>query len=454
MRSSIGLFWIAAPGFLIHAIAAQSLGGAVALGVSLVILLAIVPLSLSFTVWDHRRQFSRDFVLFFSVYYLAGALARLRAEVTNPEAEIYQNESDAQTLFELASMPTLMDSEELLLVTDTGGAIKTFWLLYKLIHLLSLPTPAGIGVTLNAVLVGGGSALAMVGASRVFGSHAPAHVVARWMFATSGVAFLFAGLHLRDSFLYLLNSALLLVLLRADPRRFVTSVIPAGLLGAALVFAMTWYRAESSFIWVGFCAALLIEVAFASGRGVRILMLTVVGVAGGASVAFLLGSGAELIALTRSSYREAQSETGGLAAHLIVNVPAVVRVVVGPVYMILGHIPFFVSVLMDEWYHWFVGIQAAQALVVLPAFCWTVAGFMGLVDPTPPEILRRVLVFYLFMALVVSLSTVSVRHLGQFLPCLYLLAAFGVVVSSSMYRLATGLAIAVFLPVVWLQLKV
>lgn len=440
-------------GLALHCAAAKSVDGAVGVVISFSMLILSALLLLRFAFPSHGRFLLSYFCIFLSIYYFFSGFARINAAIFNPDLEIYQNDSDAATLFELSTDGTDLDSEELSLITDTRGALKVFGFFYQLIHFLDLPMTPSIGITLNVVVVAAGSAISMIGAKYIFPKSPKTIQVVAAFFATSGLAYMFASLHLRDSFLYLLNALLFIVLIRINLEELIKSVLPNIAAAVGLVSLMMLFRAESLFIFFGFIATIAFEIIMRFGKTNRILIFGVLGILIVVVLQYFLAIYADLIELTTATYRAIQGGTDGLAATLIINVPNWVRPIVGLPYMILGHIPFFAGFLFQEWYYWFVSIQAVQSLVVLPAFLFFITTYFNSNLPPPPNLLRRLLVFYLIVATIISISTVSYRHMGQFLPYLYVVAAFGYLNCSRTYRWFSAFILTVPISLIWIIIK-
>jgi hypothetical protein len=440
-------------GLVLHCVSAKSVDGAAGAVICFIMLILTALLLLRLAFPSYGRFLLSYFFIFFSIYYFFSGLARINAAIFNPDLEIYQNDSDASTLFELSTDGSDLDSEELSLITDTRGALKVFSFFYQLINLLGLPMTPSIGITLNVVVVAAGSAISMIGAKYIFPNSPKAIQLVSAFFATSGLAYMFASLHLRDSFLYFFNALLFIVLIRINLQKLTRSVLPNITFAFGLVLLMMLFRAESLFIFFGFIATIAFEIIMRFDKKNRILLFGVLGISMVALLQFFLPFYADLIELTTATYREIKGGSDGLAASLIINEPNCFRPILGTPYMIMGHIPFFVGFLLQEWYYWFVSIQALQSLVVLPAFLFFIITYFNSNLPFPPNLLRRVLIFYLIMAIIISISTVSYRHMGQFLPYLYVMAAFGYFNCSRIYRWFSSFILAVPISLIWITIK-
>jgi hypothetical protein len=440
-------------GLVLHCVAANSVEGAMAVVLNFILLILTALLLLSLTFHSHRRLVLSSFCFFFAIYYIFSGFARINAAIFNPDLEIYQNSSDAATLFELSTDGTDLDSEVLSLTTDTRGALKVYAFIYHLTQLLGLPVTPSIGIMLNSILVAAGSAISMIGAKYVFPNSPKAIRLVAAFFATSGLAYMYSGLHLRDAFLYLLNALLFIVMLRINLNDSTKSVLLKFSSAFVLVLFMMMFREESFFIFFGFIATFAFEMIMKFKWKQRILLFGILGIPAVVMLQYILVYYADLIERTMETYHAIQGSTDGLASTLIINVPIWVRPIVGTLYMILGHVPFFAGFLFREWYYWFVSIQATQSLIVLPAFLFFVATYFNSKLSQPPNLFRRLFVFYLIMATVISLTTVSYRHMGQFLPYLYILAAFGYLNCSRTYRWFSVFILTVPVSLIWMAIK-
>lgn len=374
-----------------------------------------------------RRQKAIDFGLFFGLCLLVGGFARLNAEVFNPYLESYQNDSDATTLFELSAFHGYLSFDELGFLTDTGGAIRVWSALYGLIESFGFGVSPSVGVLMNAGVVSVACVVAISAAEKLFGHTDRRVAVVRYLLATSGLVLMFGGLHLRDSFLLLFNSLILFLICswRADVSALSMLRIVIG--GFALVIVMTFFRRESIFIFYGLLGAILVERLVASRSKLRIIGFIIFAVAVLIAVDYLFDYYSELIDHTQKIYSDELNTEGSLGYKLIYSAPIPIRIVVGFFYMIAASVPVWAGFLFGEWYYWFVGIQAVQSLVVLPLFLISlrmISSGAAATDVLLPR-LRIIALVYLMMGVVVSLSTLGLRHLGQFLPFLYILAAHG-----------------------------
>jgi hypothetical protein len=421
----------------------QELGVITALclvGVAGALISAVIPTA-------KRGRNISDFGFFFSLTVFVGGLARLNAEIFNPDLEIYQNYSDATTLFELSAFHSYLDFDELSLLTDTGGAIFLWSALYALIEGLGFEATPSVGVLMNASIVALTCVVTVTGAEKLFGGIDRRVDVVRYLLATSGIVLMFGGMHLRDGFLMLFNSLILLLLTSWRTGMSVTAMLRIIGSGAILVGIMTLFRHESMFIFYGLFGAILAERFLASTSKLKIIGLIILVAISLLATALLFDHYSGLMDHTKGLYGDELNIEGSLGYKLIYDAPIPIRIGVGISYMIAASVPVWGGFLYQEWYYWFVGIQAVQALIVLPLFLISlqmiVFGTFG-IDPLSSR-LRIIAMLYLTMGVVVSMSTLGLRHLGQFVPLLYVLAAHGS--SHQSARLLTMIAASVLVSV-------
>lgn len=454
-NTSIGSMSLLVVGIIMHGLAA---GGSlvnmavILICVSLTFGLFIIGMAAFFR--EHLRLASRCFLLFFAIYLVFGGMARMNAEIFNPSLEVYQNFSDASTIYKL-SIENWIGGEDLKRVTDVGGAIYVYSIVYDFFLALGLPLLPSIGIIFNTFLVATGSVLGVLAMARTFPGNATIVRVIIVMFATSGLAYMFAGMHLRDSFLYFFNAVLLVLIVRLGSNPSFASFIKTIMMSLVVVWLMTFFRGESGFVMIAVLAALVINPLMTQRNKMRIfLLVTYAGIF--TVIAIVVASYfSDPLDNVRLKYILDQQESGGLAYEYVLQASIPVRIVFGTLYTIAGNIPFMIGFFLEEWYYWFAAIQSTQMLIVLPCFlfgCYTIIRDIvtrnHIVVP-----LVRVLVFYFVVATVVSLTTLGFRHFGQFLPFLYYIAAKGFLDAPREYKVFSLVFLGAIVPLAWVWAK-
>lgn len=394
------------------------------------------------------------FLFFTAIYFLIAGFSRAAATYFNEANEIYQNASDAWTIYLLSSQKFVFDAETLSRLTDTGTSITIFSQFYRVADYLGLPLSPGIGLSVNVALVALGATIGVAGAMRAFPSDPSIWRVALFLFASSGIAFLFAGHHLRDSYVFLLSSIIFYLLLCTDDSKLFTNFIPISIFSIIIVYIMTYFRAESVFVLFGFAAALIIDYILQRQLLAKVIFFSIFSAFGLYMIFVLREVFADQIEATSIVYNTEIGQSGGLAAELIFNQNVFLRLILGSLYLILINIPFYIGFTYNESFYWLVALQAFQAIFVLPAFIFTFYKILTSNEEKNIRGLRKIAVFYVGMLAVVSLTTLGYRHIGQFLPCLYFLASYGYVRSNKFFKMAGFLVIAMALPAAWLAIRI
>jgi hypothetical protein len=240
---------------------------------------------------------------------------------------------------------------------------------------------------------------------------------------------LYAGIHLRDSFVFMVIAALtwLWVLLLVKPTmgfRFVATVI--GNVSMILVFY--YLRAEYVFVPL---AMLLASVAalFVSekkSKNIRVqtyLLLIVTLVITSIFISFYGETVLRLINHSQGTYSNATAELSSqdsLGAAIIVNQPMPIRIVLGAIYMFVYPIPFWSGFNFATAYHLF------KSLNVLFFYCLTPLMFLAIKIIYSKKIVRETSVmFVLFLSIgfpmAVAITSLETRHFGAFLSPIFLL---------------------------------
>lgn len=428
-------------GAIFHSLAANSLGPLLAS----LICLSIGAFVARATSRPKASNLARFYLICFSIFILVSGVVRLFATVFNPEGEIYQNYSDASTLFELSSGSSLPTMEEVALQSDTFGAIFIWHYWYRLLSWSGVHPDASLGVILNSAITAMASVLTFAAAQDLFGENDGRARRVQLFLATSGLMWLFAAFHLRDSFLLLGNAAILWLICGRSRR-------PKGATAIALIAVialMTTVRHESVIVGIGIVAAFLVARIIDRPYSQRWLLGAMAALFG---LAFLFAAAEyyrDLIDYTLELYKEQQAIKGSLAYAYIVDASPPIRAILGFFYLGYIAVPPWAGFLLGESYHWLISVQALQSVIVLPLMIsgYLVVATKWRLSDDQARKLMFIGVFYLLMSLTVAMSTLVVRHIAQFFPFVFVLSAAG-----SQHRFANPLVMLSILFVVSISL--
>ncbi|MBK8973448.1 MAG: hypothetical protein IPM37_19640 [Hahellaceae bacterium] len=121
--------------------------------------------------------------------------------------------------------------------------------------------------------------------------------------------------------------------------------------------------------------------------------------------------------------RQADGASSSLGLSLIFEQPLPIRMVLGTIYLYLFPIPFWSGFSFSSFYHVFKGFNALLFYAVIPMFLQSVWMLFK-----NPKLRTKPALFLLFTSLGFSFAIVMTsaenRHLGAFLPLVFLLAVF------------------------------
>jgi hypothetical protein len=332
--------------------------------------------------------------------------------------DFMQYESDAAYFYDAASGQTPeYRFDESLLLNENTLPILVWSRIYLLVDSLG-GTPDPIwGILVNAALVLVAQFMTIICAQRQFGFGGREIIGLGFMLASNGLLMMFAGIHMRDSFLLLTT---------------VMSVIAFYPLHKGSAAACEWVKLA--------CLAVLMIIAFLCRtegivvpfmiylastwvrHGARSPWLRVSMVLTAAGIVLLLVwlDSFSLIVRNYQGYRAlAQEESGdsSLAYSLLYNLPFPLSTVASSALLLFVKIPFWRGALADS-YALYVSMAAIQMLFVAPTFialsCYML--FNKADDGT-----RYLVLTVIALVLMTALTSAQVRHVAVMYPFLLLL---------------------------------
>lgn len=340
----------------------------------------------------------------------------------------YQLGSDAASFYELSSQSgparTLQD---LRTITEGAGAVVLWGWFYDLAAIVGFPREPYVGISINIVIVAVAAVISLRSARCLYGEDDYRFSRLILFFTIAGNMWLFAGLHLRDSSIFLIVVMLahfwIAYLAELKHSKVVVAVM-ATLLSMPLLEVL---RKEFFYIplMVGFIALLCLN--FSRGRGdTRFITLVSIffglALAGVGLVAF--GEDVQRLLFTgQQTYSEAaiaDARSGSLGTALIVEQPLLIRIGLGVPYLFYFPIPFWSGFSGEGAILLFKSINAV-AFYFISAFLFA-GGFLILSDKRlrSPAFLFVLLVPFAF-SISVALTSLESRHLGVFMSLFFLI---------------------------------
>lgn len=359
-----------------------------------------------------------------------------------------QHDSDAAYFFETATTGNSDFKLDLSLVEEENSLpIMLYSSVYRVIsHLGGQPDPFW-GIVFNAMLVAFSQLVVITFANRIFGFSSKRLVFFALLLASNGVLMMFAGIHMRDSFL-LLTTTISIVLFRPRADSLVGSRVWRFVSLVSLMFIAFLCRKE------GFLVPLMVYIIALgmklSRRG-RLFKVLFVGVALGFTVAAV---GSDLFNLAIDNYTaykllsQAESKDSSLAYYLLYELPFPFSTIASAVLLLFIKIPFWRGMFYDS-YSFFISLAAIQMLFITPAIIPIVWRSIFHNVSSDVRYLVLVLLGLLFM---VAITSSQVRHFAICYPFLLLLYKYRqeVIGERGSYKLAQYFifSVAVFISIV------
>jgi len=400
------------------AIAYGSLLPTVAGGMYFVCGAGIVALAYGAKSWELRA-----FTRLFAVGWVAAGFAGIFAEHLGDAGQL---ESDAAGFYEAASGAFAgMSIQQMRVQSEGAFAIAAWRLFYDAFSAIGVPRDRYIGVLVNVLAVVFTGVVAVRIARLVYGADADRLRRLILMMSGCGLLWLFAGIHLRDSVVLLLVTALawLWVWFLQRPGFGVRLLL---LIAASVALATPLALARAEFVFVPFAFGLAGVASLAVARGSS--MGRLVSLAGGLALMLAVGSilGGELGRALESGTEEytelsrESSTSGSLGLRLVLNQPLLVRVPAGVIYLFVFPIPMWSGFANTSAYHWFKSMNVVLLYFVLPAL--VLAGKTLWSDASRRSAQAMFLVFVtLGMSMAIAATSLETRHWGAFLVPMFLL---------------------------------
>ena len=362
------------------------------------------------------------FRLVFSVFWFWAAIAAVYAnQLDDPN----QNYSDAVSFFELAAgRASGLSLERISRITEGSGAIVLWRFIYDGFADFGLEKRRYIGITFNVFLLAVTSVFGLKMVKAIFGYDVKRLQLFTIIFASCGIFWLFAAIHLRDSTVVFLVTALSLYWVKFLVNPNAGNTIKVVIANIISFGVFSFFRAD--FLFVPLCMLLAGTVAIALGRyhktNRKLVVLIPTIIIGMPLLAYLFSTmGSELVYTLEKgniSYFNHSVETGqkdSLGMSLILGAPPYVRLVLGPVYLLIFPIPFWSGFLSESAYHLY------KSFNVLFMYFWLPLLFVSLRKLFDSRSLRTPPVLFLFACFVgftiaTAMTSLETRHFGVFLP--------------------------------------
>jgi hypothetical protein len=314
-----------------------------------------------------------------------------------------------------------MDMSKLLLgIINAPLAIKIWGGVYSLAENVGLKIGPWIGIYVNIFSVSISAYFFMKITCLLFPEDKVKQELMLYLCVFNGIFWLFGTLHLRDCFLLLINTIIIYSFIGYLSKR--EQLWKLLLTIGVYILLIPFLRVKLLFIPILFVSLLfLVKVPKFRGRHIAAMTVLMVVLFAGSHFSGVLSQILELLDKQSSSYSDLAEATNdnSLAMKLIISQPVPIRAPLGFVYQHLSPMPVWVGMYVGASpYHWYKSINGVMFLLLMPvAFVSIKRCLLSYFDKTSfmGEAHRFVIISYLIIFLIVAITSLEVRHIGQFL---------------------------------------
>ena len=354
----------------------------------------------------------------------AGIAAYYRIELLDP----YQVASDASSFFELSSLSGKARSiRDLQTITEGAGAVVMWSAFYDFADLLGFERLPYVGITMNILMVSLGAVVCLKSARALYGEDRYRFGRLELFFTISGVLWLFAGVHIRDSVIFLCIVVMAHFWISYLSQLDRAKILPALIVTGAMMPALQALRNEFFYMPLLASSIALLALNFSRGRGdSRFIMLTsailgtvvliVAAVAFGSQISQLFLMGQD----TYGTLSLEEARAGSLGVSLIIDQILPIRLMLGVPYLLFYPIPFWIGLQEAS------AVQLFKSMNALSFYFIAAYAFVGLIRICMKRQLRSpAFVFIAAMpfslTVMIALTSLETRHLGAFMGFFFLL---------------------------------
>lgn len=341
-----------------------------------------------------------------------------------------QLQSDAERFFQLSSAEvegwTLAEIKS---INDGALAILIWRELYSVVKWIGFSSDRYVGILVNIVMVCTAGALIVKSLRVAYGWDEYRYARLKWLFTLCGPLWLFAGIHIRDSFVTVGIALLVYVWILFLARPGLGAPLLALVSSSAACVWVFWFLRDEYVLVPLLMAAMAIAslIAQSSNPRWRTLGYGLIPVAGllyiGLSDQFGLDS-RRSVDNPREEYRALASrvsDSDSMGMAYVVNQALPIRVVVGTVYVFVFPIPVWNGFTQLSAYYFLKSCSALFHYFLLPLL---VQGVWLLAKSSKHRTASAVFVACVSLSFATGVAATSLesRHLGSFAPAFLLLA--------------------------------
>lgn len=390
-------------------------------------------LSFGFTLFGLvvLRLLSSDYVIDRTVYlrvfsvnwFVAGVSSIYAVYLDDP----HQNYSDASTFFELASGQAVgFTLSELRVMTEGSGAVVLWRSIYDILSFIGFPPGVYIGLLVNVVAVSFTAVLGMHMVVLLYGYDYQRIKRFIFLFSCCGLIWLFAGMHLRDSIIFVNVTCLAYYWTKYLKNLNLSNMLQLVVASVLSLMLLVYLREEFMFVPIAMGFAGIVSIILFQRGGVfdqfimwfvSILGVLILGVMFlynyDLFVSKLIGGHQSYLSISYDA-----SSSSSLGVSLIVDQPIIIRLLLGSIYLFVFPIPVWIGFFDNSVYALFKSLNAIFFYFFTPLL------FVAVVEVFKNRFLRKPhIIFQFFLAfgfiLAIAGTSLETRHFGAFLVPLF-----------------------------------
>ena len=368
--------------------------------------------------------------IFIRTFSVGWMMAGVAAIYVNLLGDSFQLTSDPGWFFNMSS--SLTGDRSLLEVskqTEGSLAVIIWGSIYDLLSLIGFDRARFVGVLFNVLMVALAGVLAIKSARKIFGDDPNRLKRMILLFASCGLFWLFASIHLRDALVLLIVMLLvyawLVFLVKPALNSSLFFVVLLCVAGSVFLYFL---RAEFVFVPAGMAMAATTALIFGHNidrsKLAAYMFAAISLIAALMFVVLYVDDFQQYLSQGKEGYQQLASSLSNedsLGMTLIVNQPLPLRLVLGSMYLFVFPIPFWSGFQLDSVYHLFKSFNVLYFYFVIPLVALSMWQLIS-----SRSVRKVTILFVLFLSIgftfAVAATSLETRHFGAFLVPILLVA--------------------------------
>lgn len=359
-----------------------------------------------------------------------------------------------------------LDLDTLKTITEGSLAVLIWRQIYDFVAFLGFTKGVYVGILANNFAVSITGILAVRIARRIYGNDQERLNRLVLLFSCCCLFWLFAAFHLRDVFVLLAVTVLVLFWIKFLESQTIRNLVALLVVSFTFSSFMVYLRTEFAFVPAVFLVAGSVAVALYSrirSRQQGLVYVIAVGgmLAGTIFLPFLIADVSQLVFNQNDNYNTLSSNlaaSNSLGMAIVVNQPLPIRFVLGTLLLYIFPIPVWSGFQIEDAYKLFKSLHAIFNYFFVPLLILSIYQLIAKKQFRKPSLLFLLFTVVGFTFAIASTSMEN-RHLGVFMVPMLLLALLPDLTRETIwgtYRILLQLFIVcvVFIHIAWIGLKI